>query len=139
MNIFNKGDKFMMFFKYTLLFFIFSFCALIGNLISKKYKNRVTELKSFKEVFSIIESKISFTYEPIGDIFDEIPILIKDNSINNIFIEAKNNLKRFELKKSWSDAIDNNRNKLNLKIEDINTIKSFGNMLRKNRFTGTIK
>ena len=61
----------MMFFKYTVLFFIFSFCTLIGNLISKKYKNRVIELKSFKEVFSIIESKISFTYEPIGDIFDE--------------------------------------------------------------------
>ena len=129
----------MMFFKYTVLFFIFSFCMLIGNLISKKYKNRVIELKSFKEVFSIIESKISFTYEPIGDIFDEIPILIKDNSINNIFIEAKNNLKRYEFKKSWCDAIENNRNKLNLKTEDINTIKSFGNMLRKNRFTRTIK
>ena len=60
----------MMFFKYTVLFFIFSFCALIGNLISKKYKNRVKELKKFKEIFSIIESKIKFTYEPLGDIFE---------------------------------------------------------------------
>ena len=122
----------MMFFKYTLLFFIFSFCALIGNLISKKYKNRVTELKSFKEVFNICESKINFTYEPIGDVFEEIPVLIKDNSINNIFIETKYNLKNFDFKKSWCKAIDNNKNKLNLKTDDINVIKSFGNMIRKN-------
>ena len=71
----------MMFFKYTVLFFISSFCALIGNLISKKYKNRVKELKKFKEIFSIIESKIKFTYEPLGDIFEEILVLINENSI----------------------------------------------------------
>lgn len=68
MNIFNKGDKFMLFFKYTILFFIFLIAAYIGNLISRKYKNRVKELKSFKETFNILESKIKFTYEPLGDI-----------------------------------------------------------------------
>lgn len=122
----------MIFFKYTVLFFIFSFCALIGYLISKKYKNRVIELRSFKEVFSILESKISFTHEPIGDILEEIPTLIKKSSINNIFIEAKNNLKKFDLKKSWCNAIENNKSILNLKTDDINIIKSFGNMLREN-------
>lgn len=132
MNIFNKGDKFMIFFKYTILFFIFSICALIGNLISKKYKNRVTELKSFKEIYSILESKIKFTYEPLGDIFEEIPNIIKEKNINNIFLETKRNLKKYDLKNSWYEAIDNNKDKLNLNKEDINTIKSFANMLRKN-------
>ncbi len=122
----------MMFFKYTVLFFIFSFCALIGNLISKKYKDRVNELKSFKEIFSILESKIKFTYEPLGDIFAEIPLLIKGESVNNIFIETKSNLKKYDFKKSWCEAIDKNINRLNLKVDDINTIKSFGNMLREN-------
>ena len=34
--------------KYTLLLIIFTGATFLGNLISKKYKNRVEELKNFK-------------------------------------------------------------------------------------------
>ena len=62
----------MVFIKYTILFFIFFIAAWTGNLISKKYRNRVDELKSFKEAFNILESKIKFTYELLGEIFKKI-------------------------------------------------------------------
>ena len=129
----------MIFFKYIVLFLIFLICALIGNLISKKYKNRVIELKKFKEVYNILESKIKFTYEPIGDIFEEISNIIKEGQINKIFIEAKNNLNRYDLNHSWVMAIENNKSNLNLNKDDINTIKSFANMLRKDRCARAIK
>ena len=102
-------------------------------------------IKQYRPEFAIYVSIIAgitiiyLILNKLEGIINLLKTISSKSGINNIFIEAKNNLKRFELKKSWSDAIDNNRNKLNLKIEDINTIKSFGNMLRKNRFTGTIK
>ena len=88
-NIFNRGDKFMVFLKYFILFIIFLIAAWIGNLISKKYRNRVDELKSFKEAFNILEAKIKFTYEPIGDIFEEISNLFLKNKISSVFYGTK--------------------------------------------------
>ena len=119
MNIFNKGDKFMLFVKYSILFIIFLIAGLIGNLFSKKYKNRVEELKGFKEAFSIIESKIKFTYEPLGDIFEEISNLFYKNKINCIFREAKNNMKKMDINKSWKEAIDQADRGGNDSLEDI--------------------
>ena len=51
---------------------IFISCTYLGILISKKYTNRVKELKEFKNALNIIETKIKFTYEPLGEIFKEI-------------------------------------------------------------------
>ena len=118
----------MLFVKYSILFIIFLIAGLIGNLFSKKYKNRVEELKSFKEAFNIIESKIKFTYEPLGDIFEEISNLFYKNKINCIFRDTKNNMKKMDIKTSWNDAIDENKYIFNLNDEDINTIKKIGNM-----------
>ncbi len=128
----------MVFVKYTILFFIFLLTACIGNLISKKYKNRVDELKTFKEAFNILESKIKFTYEPLGDIFEEISNLSYKNSINSIFMNAKNNMKKLGLKKSWDKAIENNKQNLSLKTEDIDIIKNLGNMLGKTDVEGQL-
>ena len=138
MNIFNKGDKFMLFFKYIILFFIFLIAAWIGNLISRKYKNRVLELKSFKEAFNILESKIKFTYEPLGDIFEEIANIYEKKNINSVFKTATSNMKNFDLKTSWDNAIELNKQKFNLKNEDINTIKNMGNMLGKTDVSGQL-
>ena len=138
MNIFSKGDKFMVFVKYTILFFIFFIAAWIGNLISKKYKNRVDELKNFKESFNILESKIKFTYEPLEDIFDEISNIVNKNSIKSIFIGAKNNMKKSGLKISWNSAIENNKQDLSLNNEDLNIIKGLGNMLGKTDVDGQL-
>ena len=128
----------MIFIKYIFLFFVFIIAACIGNLISKKYRSRVDELKSFKEAFNILESKIKFTYEPLGDIFEEISNLFYKNSINSIFIDTKNNMNKLGLKKSWDNAINSNRKNLSLNNEDVNIIKSLGTMLGKTDVEGQL-
>ena len=137
-NIFNRGDKFMVFLKYFILFIIFLIAAWIGNLISKKYRNRVDELKSFKEAFNILEAKIKFTYEPIGDIFEEISNLFFKNKISSIFYGTKNNMKKMDLKTSWENAINENTQKLSLNNEDVNVLKSLGNILGKTDVEGQL-
>ena len=128
----------MLFVKYSILFIIFLIAGLIGNLFSKKYKNRVEELKGFKEAFNIIESKIKFTYEPLGDIFEEISNLFYKNKINYIFKEAKDNMKKIDINTAWKEAIDKNKSILNLKDEDIGIIKKLGNMLGKTDVQGQL-
>ena len=128
----------MIFVKYTILFIIFLIAAWIGNLFSKKYKNRVDELKSFKEAFSILEAKIKFTCEPLGDIFEEISNLFYKNKINLIFTEIKKNINIIGLKDSWESSIEGNKQKLSLNKDDINIIKNLGNMLGKTDVEGQL-
>ena len=128
----------MLFVKYSILFFIFLICAYIGNLFSRKYRNRVDELKSFKEAFNILETKIKFTYEPIGDIFEEISNLFYKNKIRTVFDDAKRNMKKYDLNTSWNKSIDENKQNLDLNDEDLSTIKKLGNMLGKTDVQGQL-
>ena len=122
----------MIIIKYIFLFFVFSGAWLTGNLISKKYKIRVKELKDFKEFFNILESKMKFTYEPLGEIFEDSSDLIKSNNIAKILKQTCQNLKKYDFKLSWEKSIDSIRTSLCLSGEDINIIKGLGNLLRKN-------
>ena len=128
----------MLFVKYSILFFIFLISAYIGNLFSRKYRNRVDELKSFKEAFNILETKIKFTYEPLGDIFEEISNLFYKNKIRLVFDDAKRNMKKYDLNTSWNKAIDENKQNLDLNDEDLSTIKKLGNMLGKTDVQGQL-
>lgn len=117
--------------KYILLFLIFIGSSLIGILTSNKYKNRVLELREFKEATSILENKIKFTYEPLGEIFDEITKITTDEKgISKIFQETSINMKNEDVSKSWESAIETSRPFLNLNKEDINIIKGLGKLLR---------
>ena len=128
----------MIIIKYIFLVGIFLGVSSVGILISKKYKNRVEELKNFKEVCNILESKIKFTYEPLGDIFEEISDIVPNN-IGAILKRTKQNLSTYNFKKSWELAIEEKKRYLSIKEQDISVIKGLGNMLRKNRYTRTIK
>ena len=128
----------MLFVKYSILFFIFLISAYIGNLFSRKYRNRVDELKSFKEAFNILETKIKFTYEPIGDIFEEISNLFYKNKIRLVFDDVKRNMKKYDLNTSWNKSIDENKQNLDLNDEDLSTIKKLGNMLGKTDVQGQL-
>ena len=128
----------MIFVKYVFLFFIFACASLIGVLISKKYKNRVYELKSFKEACNVLESKIKFTYEPLGDIFEEIADIYQNNDISNIFKNISINMKKKDFRLAWNEAVEKNKQQLNLKKDDINIIKSLGNMLGKTDVQGQL-
>lgn len=121
----------MIYLKYFILFNIFLINCIIGILLSKKYKNRVNELRIFKEDIKILETRIRFTYEPIKEIFKYI--YKNNNNISNIFKYANIYLEeKKDFKTSWELAVNNSKSKLSLKEEDLDIIKGIGNFLRKN-------
>lgn len=121
----------MLFFKYLFLTCIFIVAVLIGRLLSRKYKNRVKELKGIKEVLNVLETKIKFTYEPLGDILSEISIMIKDKKICMLLNRTTNNLKQSDFTIAWNNSLNSMSSIFNLNEEDMNIIRSLGNMLRK--------
>lgn len=123
----------MIILKYFLLTLVFGCSALAGFMISRKFKNRVDELRCFKNILNIIESKIKFTYEPIGDIFLEISKMIKDKAIiSEIFEKASKNMTDDDVDGSWRNALEDSKLYLNLNKEDIDILRSFGKLLREN-------
>ena len=124
--------------KYTFLFFIFLGVSLIGSLIAKKYKSRVKELKDFKEICNILESKIKFTYEPLGEILEETSELMHENRMSKVLEHARLDLRENNFKVAWEKGIDSQKNLLNLKEEDIGIIKGLGNMLGKTDIQGQL-
>ena len=77
----------MFVFKCLILILMFGISLLIGIVLSKKYVNRLNELKDMKNALSMFETKIKFTYEPIPEIFEEISKSIK-GSVGKIFENA---------------------------------------------------
>lgn len=122
----------MLFFKYLFLTCIFIAAVLIGRLISRKYRNRVKELKGIKEVLNVLETKIKFTYEPLGDILNDISKMIKDKNICMLLNRTTNNLKQSDFTIAWNNSLNSMSSIFSLNEEDINIIRSLGNMLRKN-------
>lgn len=115
--------------RYVLFLLIFMASVFLGKLLSKKYVERVKELKELKNCLNIFKSKIKFTYEPIGEIFEEISRSTKNN-IGEIFKDAKENMRLELAGKSWEIAVDNSEN--NLTKEDKATIKMLSKLLRTN-------
>lgn len=114
--------------KYISVFLVFLISIYIGNLISKKYTLRLTELKDLKNALNIIESKIKFTYEPLQDIFIQTSKMVSNN-ISKIFVQACNNMKTDNAEEAWNKSIQ--KVTTNLNNDDIENIKSFGKMLGK--------
>ena len=121
----------MIIIKFTILLLIFASSTSIGYLISKKYVNRVIELKQLRNTINILENKMKFTYEPIPEIFKQISNNSEEN-ISKIFQKASEYIIKENTKDAWNKAIEDEENNLSLNTEDINIIKSMGNMLRKN-------
>lgn len=126
-----------MFFKLIILFTIFGASTSLGFLLSKKYKNRVLELREFKNAINILETKIKFTYEPIPNIFSEISKIIKLN-ISEIFKRSSEYIGENTTFEAWNKAIEELRLSLCLNNEDINIIKNLGKMLGKTDVEGQI-
>jgi len=118
----------MLVLKYIIIFLVFCISFYIGNLISKRYSLRLTELKEFKNAINIIESKIKFTYEPLPDIFLQTSKMVSKN-ISQIFVQASNNMKKDDAEEAWNNSVQ--LATTNLNEEDIENIISFGKMLGK--------
>lgn len=130
----------MQFIKWTSLILIFLLVTLLGNIISKKYKNRVKELKELKVILNTIETKIKFTQQPLTEIFKEIINGQQDNqNVNIIFKEAIQNIGKDSFGRVWNEAISKSRTKLNLTDEDINIIEGMGKTLGTTDIDGQIK
>lgn len=124
----------MLFLKYLDLGLIIIITTYIGFYKSKKFSNRVKNLKDFKSSLNVFRSKIEFTYEPIKDIFEEISkVVYQDNeNIFKDFCESKNE----DVTLSWNEAVQNS--KLDFKKEDKEVLILLGKMLGKTDKSGQI-
>ena len=121
----------MLIIKILIYSFIFLSSSLVGILLSKKYIDREEELKDFKNALNIFKTKIKYTYEPIGEIFEEISGTVNSN-IGRVFEAASSNMKDKSTSEAWRIAIDSET--LNIDDEDRKVLKNLSKLLRKNRY-----
>lgn len=115
--------------------FIFLSCSLIGILLSKKYVNRVKELKEFKNALNIFKTKIRYTYEPLPEIFREISENV-DSNIGTVFSQAVGNMNVLSAGEAWNLALKVDT--LNIDDEDRNVLKNLSKLLGKTDLEGQL-
>ena len=121
--------------KYITLILILSSSTYIGILISKKYRNRVRDLKEMKNALNIFSTKIKFTYEPIPQTFKEISQKTQSN-IANIFQNVCEKMNYQNAGKAWEEALEESNT--NMTKEDIEVLKNLSNLLGKVDIDGQI-
>lgn len=121
--------------KITIYSFIFLSCSLIGILISKKYVNRVNELKEFKNALNIFKTKIRYTYEPLPEIFAEISENI-DSNISNVFKTASEKMDVCAAGEAWDLAL--RFEDLNIDEEDRIVLRNLSKLLGKTDLQGQL-
>lgn len=114
-----------------MLFAVFALSICIGIMISKKFSNRVRELKDMKNALNMFETKIKFTYESVPTIFEEISRNIP-NSMGDIFKRASRKMDLQSAGDAWLEAID--EKETNLLEEDKSVLINLRKTFRKNRF-----
>ena len=115
--------------------FIFLSCSLIGILISKKYSNRVNELKEFKNALNMFKTKIRYTYAPLPEIFTEIAENV-DSNISNVFKKASEKMEICPAGEAWDLAL--RIEDLNIDDEDRIALKNLSKMLGKTDLEGQL-
>lgn len=103
--------------------------------MSKKYSNRVRDLKEIRKALNFFEEKIKFTYEPIPDVFEEISKKMSEN-IGEIFSNASKKMENISAGEAWEEAV-NNANTSFTK-EDIEILKGLAKMLGRTDIDGQV-
>ena len=110
-------------------------CTYLGINKSRSFRKRELELKKLKNALNIFKTKISYTYETIGEIFKEISKLeYQDNE--NVFINTINLLDKNGLGNAWENALINTKTYLN--EEDKEVLKMLGKTLGRTDKDGQI-
>lgn len=121
--------------KWVLLLGVFVCISAIGLNIAKRYKNRADNLKQIKKALNIFETKISYTYEPIPDVFLEISRKIK-GGVGNLFENARKNMEFDFAGDAWEKSVD--QTDLILTNDDKEALKSLGKLLGSTDIDGQI-
>ena len=103
--------------------------------MSKKYSNRVRDLKEIRKALNFFEEKIKFTYEPIPDVFEEISKKMEEN-IGEIFSKASKKMENTSAGEAWEEA-DHSSNTSFTK-EDIEILKGLAKMLGRTDIDGQV-
>lgn len=127
----------MAFIKYILIFFILGATIQIGNILSKKYINRVLELEQMNNMLNIFKSKIKFTCLTLQEIYNQIYEDNKNN-IGKIFKKASEKMGDNEASMAWNLALDEGVETTSLTKEDIDALKNLGKMLGNTKVEGQI-
>lgn len=122
--------------KYIFIILIFMISILIGNTLSLKYKDRVSELKEFKSALNLLKAKIKYTYEPIPEIFIEISKKC-NNTIGPVFKIAREKMRVATAGEAWQSTIREN-NFLNINKEDKKVLIGLSKLLGKTNKDGQI-
>lgn len=125
----------MLFIKYINIGLVFAATFLIGYFTSKKYSNRVEELKELQTALNILETKIKFTYEPLSEIFMQLSEILKGkigSIFKNMSQEIKNSSANQTINKSFETV------ETDLKTEDIKIIENLGKILGKTDKEGQV-
>lgn len=121
--------------KCVLLIAIFGLSTTIGIVISKRYENRVSELKEFKNILNMMKTKIKFTYEPLAEIFKQIANNNETN-VEKIFGQMTNQITYFQTKEVWENCIQEADISINQEDKDI--LKKLGKLLGQTDVDGQI-
>ena len=125
-----------MFFIRTVIFLvIFLTSAYIGFLTSKKYSNRVQNLREIKNALNNFRTKIKFTYEPIPEIFREISINTA-GEVSKIFNIACKNMNDKNAGDAWKEALESSNSDINK--EDKEILSNFSKLLGKTDMEGQL-
>ena len=94
----------MILIKYINLGAVFLITFYIGYLLSKRYSQRVLELKELQTALTLLETKIKFTYEPLPEIFLQMEAML-EGSIKLLFKKINEKLKESSLQVAIEEAI----------------------------------
>ena len=114
---------------------MFVVSAGIGFLFSKKYVQRVNELKNIKNALNICKTKMKYTYEPVPEIFKFIADNI-DGNVKSLFKNAANLMKTESAGIAWEKTVDSTD--LNINKEDKEVVKGLSKLLGKTNLEGQI-
>ena len=103
--------------------------------MSKKYSNRLRDLKEMRKALNFFEEKIKFTYEPVPDVFEEISHKVKDN-MGEIFCNSSKTMENESAGVAWEKAVEEANS--NFTKEDKDIIKGLAKMLGKTDIDGQV-
>lgn len=126
----------MDFLRYIFLISILAGSTSIGFLLSKRYSDRLKELNDISSLVNILKNKIKFTHKPLGEILEEISTIKKDTKILEIFSKTGEKLEDRKIEEAWNEAISEEKFYLNLRNEDIQLMRTLGNVLGKTDVEG---